>query len=94
MALVIPGQTKCSICGEVIRENDEVVGFPAFLSRGHRLHRFSDSVFHKRCFATCAERQEVEAVYLKWRDLWDARPRDLKSTTEIDEWVKRTFSEF
>lgn len=94
MVLLLPGHTKCRLCSAVILENDEVVGFPAFLTTAHRFHQFSDSVFHERCFEACPERDAVLAVYTRWSEIWDARPRDLKTLEAMEAWGIEAFRNF
>jgi hypothetical protein len=51
MALLFRGLTTCPICGEVIDEHDLVVMFPHFVANENDpLYRFTDGVFHERCF--------------------------------------------
>lgn len=50
MALIFTGNTKCRICGEVLQEDDDICGFPAFLSNPKDvLYFFSDGAFHRSC---------------------------------------------
>jgi hypothetical protein len=63
VALIIRGKSKCSLCGGVLATGDEIVGFRAFLARGHRLWRQSDSALHASCYATWPERPEFERLY-------------------------------
>lgn len=52
MAIIIADHTICSVCGQVIREGDGVVAFPAFVvNRADPLYRFSDAALHARCAA-------------------------------------------
>lgn len=94
MALVIDEKTPCPICGEPIRNAAEATGFPAFLHARHRLAKFSDAVFHKNCFAGCPERAEVEALFSRYRQIWDSRPKNLTSAAEINAWGQTAFREF
>ena len=63
MALMISGQSPCSICGEVLAVDDEVVGFFAFLTREHPLWRYSDSAMHAGCYAAWPERPLFDSLY-------------------------------
>jgi len=91
MALLIPGKTVCSLCGKPIHVSSEATAFPAFLRSGHPLGRFSDAAFHTTCFANCAERQQVEAVFAKYQEIWKSRPPNLKSLAEIEAWGEEAF---
>ena len=62
-------------CGETLRDEHDVVGFPAFLSRSHRLWKFSDSAFHSPCFSGWEDREEFETIYQAFRELWEKRPK-------------------
>lgn len=51
MAIILLGQTLCVICGSVLTEEDEVVGFPAFVfNEADPLRDFNDAGVHARCF--------------------------------------------
>jgi len=62
MALIFFGQTNCAICGNILTENDEFVGLPAFADSDSSLYPFSDAAFHKSCYDNWGKRQEVESV--------------------------------
>lgn len=94
MALILEGKTLCPICGNPIRTAAEATAFPAFLRPGHRFARFSDAAFHTSCFVSCPERQDVEAVFMKYEEIWKSRPAHLKSLSEIEAWGKEAFREF
>jgi hypothetical protein len=93
MALVFPGKSKWEICDQVIHEDDAQL-FPAFLGPAHPLHRFSDGVFHHACFDASPDRDEVNRLFTRFRELWDSLPRNLKTAEEIDAWGKDKFTEF
>lgn len=59
MAMIVLGKTKCPICGRVVDKGEPLVGFPAFLPRGHALAAFSDSVCHRACVEDHPRGQEV-----------------------------------
>ena len=94
MVLIFRGRTKCGLCGKTIEEDDDVVGFPAFLKFTHPLGRFSDAAFHKACFENCPDRDAAEAVYQKYRAIWESRPRNLKTLEEMEAWGKEAFKDF
>jgi len=53
MALIFRGKTKCSICGEILQEAEDIVATSHFIvSREDPLWRYSDSGMHHRCFAS------------------------------------------
>ena len=94
MALVIPGKSVCHLCGAVLQEHDEVEAFPAFLPPSHELGDFSDAVFHSKCFEADPRAQDVRALYRRYREIWDSRPRDLKTLEEIEAWGRQAFKDF
>jgi hypothetical protein len=94
MGLLLKGQTECLICGRIIERTDEAVTFPAFLKKTHRLHRYSDGNFHQRCLNATADKEELERLYSRYREIWDTRPRNLKTAEEIEAWGKSAFTEF
>jgi hypothetical protein len=52
MALLIPGKTRCVICGRVIAPDDPSVCTPAVISNQKDvLYRYSDACFHESCVA-------------------------------------------
>lgn len=93
MALVITGKSKCGICGRVIEASDDTTAFPAFLRPTHRLYRYSDDVFHRHCFETSADREEMERLFARFRYIWDHRPSGL-TAEQIEAWGRSAFSEF
>ena len=94
MALVIRGETLCRLCGTTIEDGQSIIGFPAFLKPGHSLASYSDSAFHEECFVGSPDSDAVNRLYERYRQIWDSRPRDLKSVEEIEAWGKAAFREF
>lgn len=63
MALFIQG-TACSICGEVVKQGNDLVSTTHFITDGtHPLWRYSDSVMHRACFVAWEHRQEFVNLY-------------------------------
>jgi hypothetical protein len=51
MAIIIRGKSKCSLCGAIIQEGQEVVAFPPFVPNElDPLWIFNDGAFHADCF--------------------------------------------
>jgi|SwirhisoilCB2_FD_contig_51_1937186_length_1521_multi_3_in_0_out_0_2 hypothetical protein len=94
MALLVPGQTHCMICGLIIEKEDPTVMFPAFLKNTHPLARYSEGIFHEHCFNASPDKAAVEHLYSKFREIWANRPTHLKTKEEIDAWGQSAFSEF
>lgn len=91
MVAFFPGRTTCALCGAVIPSAEDCIGFPAFLRPDHRLHRYSDAAFHKTCFNEWPDREPFEEVYRRYRQIWDNRPRNLKTLDEIEAWGREAF---
>ena len=85
MVRFFPGRTTCLICKSVIEKSEDAIAFPAFLKAGHRLHSYSDSACLRECFAASPDKAEVERLYSRFCQIWDERPRDLKTLKEIEE---------
>ena len=94
MALIFTGKTICPFCGKVILANDAVVAFPAFLKKSHPLAKYSDAAFHKECFDKSPDAQEVARLFERYNQIWEKRPKNIKSRKDIDAWGKSAFAEF
>ena len=92
MALVFIGKTKCGVCRAPIREGEDCVAFPAFLPQTHRLWKYSDGVFHSKCFADDSNSGEIQSLYQQFCSIWEKRPRDRKTNEEREAWGKRAFA--
>jgi hypothetical protein len=94
MALFLPGKTNCGLCHDVIAVGEPFTCFPAFIAFDHPLGKFSDAVFHSRCFEQCPERPAIEKLYNQFRQIWDSRPRGLKTLAEMEAWGIEAFRNF
>jgi hypothetical protein len=94
VALFFAGKTTCSRCGKIVESGRDAILFPAFLRRDHRLGKFSDAVFHKTCYGEWPDRTEFEAIFQRYRQIWDSRPKGLKTIEEIEAWGREAFREF
>ena len=64
VALIFPGKTECSLCGNVIMAGDEIVATSHFIAdRNDPLWRFSDSAMHRSCFLTWDQREAFVAKF-------------------------------
>lgn len=64
MAIVILGNTGCSLCGEVLVAGQRIVASPHFIqNQSHPLWRYSDSAMHEDCFRQWPHREEFIAEY-------------------------------
>lgn len=90
MALFVVGSSKCAICRLVVSTSAEAMLFPAFLEPGHRLHRYSDAVFHRECFEAWIDRVEFVRLLSKFQAIMSARPRGV-SLDEAERWAADAF---
>lgn len=64
MAIVARGVTPCSICGAVVKPEDEIVATPHFASSPFDpFRRYSDVPFHRRCFEAWPRRRDFIGHY-------------------------------
>lgn len=94
MALLFRGSTPCGVCGKPIYKDEEVVAYPAFLPKAHRLWKYSDGVFHSKCVSADPNLSEVESLYQQYRSIWETRPAHLTTDGERDAWGKSAFADF
>lgn len=95
MAILIRGKSVGSLRGRVIAAEDEMTGFPHFLSSPtDSLWSYSDGVFHAPCFASDPNAPQVQTAYLQWRTIGDSRPRNLKTDEEGRNWASSAFAVF
>jgi hypothetical protein len=68
MALILLGKTECSLCGGVLKEDDDIVATTAFINdRDDPLWPFSDSGMHKACFLAWDQRSKFVKKYNETR---------------------------
>ena len=75
MAMIILGKSKCPMCNQILKENDPVTAFPAFLPYDHRFGRFSDAAFHTACFDKDPDSNDVDNMLYVWKKIMDGRPK-------------------
>lgn len=75
MAIIIIGLTKCAICDNVISDEDDCLGFPAFLQSDHKLWRYSDSGFHTSCFENWEHCEEFNSIFNQINELKLSKPK-------------------
>lgn len=89
MAIIIEGESKCSICNKVL-ENDQIIGWNAFLNKKHTLWIYSDTGMHKECFNNWKHKEEFEHLY-NYQPLIDFNNPELKGWIKehgIPDWLK------
>lgn len=68
MALVVLGESKCSLCGGLLEHADDIVSFPAFVVvETDPIYRFSDGAFHRACFDAHPLSELVASRFSEWR---------------------------
>jgi hypothetical protein len=52
VAIVVRGKSRCTLCGEVLLQDDELILIPAglFAQPDSPFHHIWDSGLHRRCF--------------------------------------------
>jgi len=63
MALFLPGESRCPLCGQVLYLEDLRVATTHFLLRGQPLHEYSDAVMHRACFLRWEHRAAFIEAY-------------------------------
>lgn len=64
MAIIIKGSSVCPLCGQIIKESDEIISFPPFISDElDPLSEFSDTGFHSGCFRQHPLSENAEKCY-------------------------------
>lgn len=66
MAIIIRGSSKCSLCGKVIEDGQDVVAFSPFVGNElDPLWIFNDRGFHRACFEAHPLAGEAQASFEK-----------------------------
>ena len=61
--MIALGHSRCALCGKVLEEGQEIMGFPAFASiENPEFHRFNDRGAHETCFKQWPQRERFETV--------------------------------
>jgi hypothetical protein len=68
----------------------DAVGFPAFIPAGHILASYSDSAFHRDCYARWEGAAELQHLYDQYCRIWEGRPLGA-SFVEIENWGRKAF---
>lgn len=64
MAILQLGQSKCSICGSVSAEGDDIVATTHFIAdENDPLWQYSDSGMHRHCYEAWEHRDDFTARY-------------------------------
>jgi hypothetical protein len=94
MGFIFWGKTRCPLCKVILAEDDETIGFTAFIPNTHALARFSDCVMHRNCFEIDPQSKLVVYHYARYKKIFDSRPLGLKTMAEIDAWGINAFKGF
>ena len=90
MAIIIHGRSLCSICKKVLKEKNDIIGWPHFLSKEYELWQYSDSGMHRSCFEKWEHKEEFLDLY-RYRPLTDFEDPELKKHIEkfgMPDWMK------
>ena len=68
------------------------IAFTAFLRAGHKYYDYSDAAFHSECFMIWKDNAEFQALYDRFREIWNERPRNAP-WQEAMEWGRHAFDE-
>jgi len=90
MATIFLGSSRCSICGEILHENEELVSWKAFLNKDHELWEYSDSGMHKSCFDAWEHKEVFEHLsrYDPLLDFEDPKTKEAIKKEGLSDWMK------
>ena len=91
MAIIFKGLSRCSICNKILHETEIIIGWQAFLSKEHKLWKYSDSGMHKQCFNSWEHKKEFEFLY-EYQPLFNPNENEIKKLIEehgVPDWVKK-----
>ena len=88
MTMIVPGRTKCPLCGRVMEKGEPLTGFPAFLPQGHDLAAFSDSILHQACVEAYPRGRRALALRDRFEKVLRSVPRKM-SRIEGEAWFVR-----
>jgi hypothetical protein len=64
MAMIFRGITTCALCGNVLRDGDEIVATSHFIGdETHPLWPYSDAGMHKGCFLAWESRPDFVRLF-------------------------------
>ncbi|MEO1416703.1 MAG: hypothetical protein AAFW00_15575 [Bacteroidota bacterium] len=94
MAILILGQSTCSICGQVLKETEEIISWQAFLDESHPLWKYSDSGMHASCFAHWEYKEVFEHLYQyqPCLDLDKPEIQELIQTHGTPDWIQKVLA--
>ncbi len=59
MALIFEGETVCPICGQILRNTDDIFGLPFISDTLQNLYPYFDHAFHSKCFNEWDHKDEI-----------------------------------
>jgi hypothetical protein len=62
MAIIIPGQSLCSLCNRPLLADETTTALPAIADTTNPLYAYFDTGFHQVCFDQWAHRVDVLAA--------------------------------
>ena len=91
MALISLGSSTCSICGEVLHKDQEMITWQAFLTPNHPLWKYSDTGMHAECFEQWEHKEEFEHLskYQPSLDINDPYTKDMIENHGMPDWIQK-----
>ena len=87
MALVIVGQSTCSVCSEILEESQPLATFPAIpFEPGSELSEFSDSAMHQTCFDSWSLREAFVDEFNRYFESHYRGLRRMRADGAIVDW--------
>jgi hypothetical protein len=59
MAIIFTGITQCALCGETLKDGDDITGLPPSSNTEHPLYKYFDCGFHSHCFDNWDRKNEL-----------------------------------
>jgi hypothetical protein len=56
------------LCRPILKAEDMITAYPAFLPTDHSLYRFSDAAFHKQCLDVAPEKEALDNAFAEWKE--------------------------
>lgn len=94
MAIIVRNKSLCPICGQTIKEGDEIVAFPAIVTnKRDRLYQLNDSAFHYDCFEHYDLAKEAKELFNFWKKKTKVRECHVckKQITDPDDYYSFPF---
>jgi hypothetical protein len=90
MALIFLGQSKCTICGNILEEGEDVIGLPAISNTTHPLYEYFDSGLHLKCFENWDKKNKVKDLIKAEKEKFKNSDyfKEMKEKHGIPKWLE------